>query len=527
VSNNIVHRSYLITDYPDLIESSSSLTSDFFSSLRPEQGERIIEAKSVPKKDRLMQSTSKIITTQALPRKAKSIPEPPQMDKSNMILIGPSGSGKTHLVRMLSTFLSVPFVHVDATPLTSAGYVGEDVESIMSRLLEAADWDVAAAERGIVCIDEVDKLASPAPSASSGTIKTAGRDVGGTGVQQALLRLLEGSVVNVADKRQSASPSASMSPRSVGARAHTLESKPWWSPEMNAEHGRAAQAMRAGGGGTETLSDGRRRASLTPGSDGTGTLKIDTSKVLFILCGAFVGLQDILAARGSTRLEEVEAEDLTSYGLIPEFVGRLPVIVTLNDLTEKDLGRILTEPKNALVSQYQSLFAASGIELRFTTPAIASLAHQAAQSSKTSSGARVLRRLMEKRLLDAMFDAPNGGASFALMDESAAQGRTQVHLFSRGGKAAYLNAIEEDEEKYKKSKSGNAKTTASHKIEKPFSAIKVNPSQVNIRQPIRHGSFSSTSILSRIDEANLRRRARARLTRPSRVGNLRILTSDG
>lgn len=295
----------------------------------------------------------------------------------------------------------------------------------------------------------------------------------------------------------------------------------------NAEHGRAAQAMRAGGG-SEAISDGRRRASLTPGSDGTGTIKIDTSKVLFILCGAFVGLQDIIAARGSTRLEEVEAEDLTGYGLIPEFVGRLPVIVTLNDLTEKDLGRILTEPKNALVSQYQSLFAASGIELHFTRPAIASLAHQAARSSKTSSGARVLRRLMEKRLLDAMFDAPNGGASFALMDESAAQGRSQVHLFSRGGKAAYLNAIEEDEVRYKKSQSGIMKVNTRSELQKRLSTIKVNTSsQINVRQPVKHGSSSSTSLLNRIDEANLRRRARARLTRPSRVGNLRILTSDG
>lgn len=447
-----------------------------------------------------------------------------------MILIGPSGSGKTHLIRTLSTFLSVPFVHIDATPLTSAGYVGEDVESIMSRLLEAANWNVEEAERGIVCIDEVDKLAGPVSASSSGSTKTAGRDVGGTGVQQALLRLLEGSIVSVPDKRSTVQSSTGSGQAAMMARSRAGgESKEWWSPQMqalNAQHGKVPHALRPGGGlGQQSVAmyDGRKKASLTLASDGTGTIRIDTSKILFILCGAFVGMQDILAMRGGTKLDEIEAEDLTRYGLIPEFVGRLPVIVTLDNLTERDLYRILTEPKNALVSQYQSLFAAYKIKLHFTTPAIASLAHQAAQSSKTSSGARMLRRLMEKRLLDAMFDGPNGGAAYALMDESAAKGLSQVQLFSRGGRSTWLDAIEEEEERHKKSQIADKKPVV--KKHSTLSTATVNHAKhVTLRTPIRS---ASTTMLDRINEATLRRRARARLTRPSRVGNLRILTSDG
>jgi len=442
----------------------------------------------------------------------------------------------------------VPFVHVDATPLTSAGYVGEDVESIMSRLLEASNWNVEEAERGIVCIDEVDKLASPASSSSPGSIKTAGRDVGGTGVQQALLRLLEGSVVSIADKRSSGGNATSASSNASSSRlGKNAESKPWWSPEMQSlnleqQSKNVGVAMRTGGNNTAAeaaLVDGKKRSGLASGSDGMGTIRIDTSKILFVLCGAFVGLEDVIAARGARSLEDVAAEDLTAFGLIPEFVGRLPVMVTLQNLTEKELERILTEPRNALVSQYQTLFASYDVKLHFTTPAIASLAHQAAQCSTTSSGARMLRRLMEKRLLDAMYDGPGGGSKYALMDQSAAQGLSQVQLFSRGGRSAWLNAIEEDEENYKKMQSsGNvevkkdtsttsfvhskAANSSSPPLPSPLSLAQADPASRNIQ--VRS---ASKSFLARADEATLRRRARARLTRPSRVGNLRILTSEG
>ncbi|UZJ57022.1 hypothetical protein CBS101457_006342 [Exobasidium rhododendri] len=470
-----------------------------------------------------------------------------QMEKSNMILIGPSGSGKTHLIRTLSASLSVPFIHVDATPLTSAGYVGEDVESIISRLLESANWNVEEAERGIVCIDEIDKLASPASSSSPGSIKTAGRDVGGTGVQQALLRLLEGSVVSIADKRSGGSSSSPGSSHGVArqSKVTNAESKPWWSPEMqqlNAEqHGKASLQERSSdnNAGEATLLEGRKKTGLNSGSDGMGTIRIDTSKILFVLCGAFVGLEDIIAARGGSSLEDVEGEDLNSFGLIPEFVGRLPVMVTLKDLTEQELERILTEPRNALVTQYQTLFTSYDIKLHFTTPAIASLAHQAAQSSSTSSGARMLRRLMEKRLLDAMYDAPGGGSRYALMDQSAAQGKKQVQLFSRGGRSSWLNAIEEDEENNKKAKKdatavdkGNTKravnSNTSPLSSKPSStAIPSTLSDFKAKKAPMRSSSHSNSLFARADEATLRRRARARLTRPSRVGNLRILTTEG
>lgn len=460
-----------------------------------------------------------------------------ELEKSNIILIGPSGSGKTHLVRTLSTSLSVPFVHIDATPLTSAGYVGEDVESIMSRLLEASQWNVEEAERGIVCIDEVDKLASPA-SPTSSSIKTAGRDVGGTGVQQALLRLLEGTVVSIADKRAGSghpASAAALAPGNTSATARrssggagTGGNKPWWSPEMqslNAEHARTISHAREGS--AEGVEARKRPASLSSGSDGTGTVRIDTSKVLFVLCGAFVGLQDIIAARGGTRLEEVEAEDLTAYGLIPEFVGRLPVMVTLQDLTESDLARILTEPRNALVSQYQSLFAAYNIKLHFTTPAIASLARQAAQSSASSSGARMLRRLMERRLLDAMYDGPGGGARYALMDESAAQGLSLVQLFSRGHRSAWLNAIDEEEERHKRRRT--KKQSGDNRPPLPLASAANPGSGATAPVTLRRSQAKGHAELlgpAALDEATLRRRARARLTRPSRVGNLRILTSE-
>lgn len=421
--------------------------------------------------------------------------------------------------------------------------MGEDVESIMSRLLEAADWDVEEAERGIVCIDEVDKLASPTASTPTGTIKAAGRDVGGTGVQQALLRLLEGSVVSVVDKRAGSATAVATghgtlpSPRPTMS-GKTGETKPWWSPEMqtlNVEQGKAPVAVKPASGTASTaqgealvVEKRRRGGGIASGSDGMGSIRIDTSKILFVLSGAFVGLEDIVAARCGQSLEQTEPEDLTSYGLIPEFVGRLPVLVTLEELTERDLCRILTEPKNALVTQYQALFAASDIKLHFTTPAIASLAHQAAKTSKYASGARSLRRLLEKRLMDAMFDGPNGGARYALMDEKAAQGHSQVTFFSRGGRSAWLNAIEEEEERHKRRPSfKKTKSTSAPRSSMPTMKEPKAPLTVKLQTPLMKATPPANPFLPRIDEATLRRRARARLTRPSRVGNLRILTSNG
>lgn len=231
-------------------------------------------------------------------------------DKANMIMIGPSGSGKTHLIRTLATSLSVPFVHADATPLTSAGYVGEDVESIVGRLLEAANWNVEKAERGIICIDEIDKLA--APSSPSSGAKTTGRDVGGTGVQQALLKILEGTTLTFPDKR-TVEPNQARQPKQMA-------NKPWWSPEMQALH--AEQNTNANKHPSHaTALDTIRKDETTSsnGSDGSGSIKVNTSNILFVLCGAFVGLEDIIAARNPTSsLHAVEAEDLTKYGFIPE-----------------------------------------------------------------------------------------------------------------------------------------------------------------------------------------------------------------
>lgn len=483
-------------------------------------------------------------------------------EKSNILMIGPSGCGKTHLVRTLAKSLSVPFVHADATPLTSAGYVGDDVESILSRLLESAEWDVERAERGIICIDEIDKLASPS-SPSSG-IKLAGRDVGGTGVQQALLRILEGTVVTVPDKRASASSSGTGSTSSSSRPSRSGgASKPWWSPEMqalNAEHksrdqpslhknqGATALALdnqRAGSPFAPTSSSSSNSSSTRSGAgatvaDGSGSIKIDTSNILFVLCGAFVGLRDIVAARAHRASpRHVEAEDLTAYGLIPEFVGRLPVTVTLDALTEADMARILTEPRNALVTQYQNLFASFNVKLHFTQAAITAIAHQACQLSGASSGARSLRRLLETLLLDTMYDAPGGGVRYALVDRQAAMGEREVLLFSRGGRSAWMTAMEEDgaesteagpEVKAKgAAKKDMAVKTPDATRRTPSSARQ--PPQVEDSNKTGAGASSPAQqpragVFGRIDKAMLRRRARARLTRPSRVGNLRILTSD-
>ncbi|MDO5728042.1 MAG: ATP-dependent Clp protease ATP-binding subunit ClpX [Actinomycetaceae bacterium] len=277
-----------------------------------------------------------------------------EMTKSNILLLGPTGTGKTHLARSLARLLEVPFAIVDATALTEAGYVGEDVENILLKLIQAADGDVEQAERGIIYIDEIDKIGRKAENAS------ITRDVSGEGVQQALLKIIEGT-------------KASVPPQ--GGRKHP--------------HQRF--------------------------------LEIDTSGILFIAAGAFAGLDDIVKARLGKRTtgfgsdlksaaeygdlyRQVTPEDLHKFGMIPEFIGRLPVVTSVANLTEDDLVRVLTEPKNSLVRQYQQLFSLDDVELEFTNEALREIARQA---NERQTGARALSSILEKTLSDIMFEVPS------------------------------------------------------------------------------------------------------------------------
>ncbi len=302
-----------------------------------------------------------------------------ELSKSNILLIGPTGSGKTLLAHTLARMLNVPFVIADATTLTEAGYVGEDVESIIQKLLQKCDYDVEKAQRGIVYIDEIDKISRKADNPS------ITRDVSGEGVQQALLKLIEGTVASVPPQ---------------GGRKHP-----------NQEF-----------------------------------VQIDTTNILFICGGAFGGLEKVIMNRtdkvgigfgapvrsGNDReasnelLREVEPEDLIKYGLIPEFVGRLPVVATLEELDTKALIRILTEPKNALVKQYQKLLGMEGVGLEFRESALEAIARKALERK---TGARGLRSIIEHALLDIMFELPSmQNVEKVVIDESSITGDTKPLL---------------------------------------------------------------------------------------------------